>query len=85
MHQAIRDKKDPRAFISQHEGECSRTSKNSPAVAEEFALASTGTRLLVDESGNFRGDQEAVFLKIVIRDGDSKGANRLIQSQVDVI
>jgi hypothetical protein len=85
MHQAIRDKKDPRAFIGQHEGECSRTSKNSPAVAEEFALASTGTRLLVDESGKYRGDEEAVFLKIVIRDGDSKGANRLIQSQVDVI
>jgi hypothetical protein len=55
MHQAIRDEKDPRAFIVQHKGECSRTSKNSPTVAKEFALASTGTRLLVDESGNYRG------------------------------
>jgi hypothetical protein len=85
MHEAIRAGKDFRNYLGQHEGECNRNSKYGPAVAEEFALEKAGYDLLFDKDGNLLPYDERVFLTHVCGDGDSKGAKKLIQKQVDAL
>lgn len=56
-----------------HEGKCYRNSKYGPAISEEYACVEAGRRLLVDENGVIRPDNEAVFLCKVTTDNDTRG------------
>lgn len=78
MHAALRSGQNGKAVSD-------RNSKYGPAVAEEFALEKAGYNLLFEEIGKLRPAEEAVFLLNVGGDGDSKGAKRLIQKQVDAL
>lgn len=57
----------------EHEGKCYRNSKNGPAVSEEYSCVEAGRRLLLDENGNIRPDEEAVFLCKLTSDNDTRG------------
>ena len=65
---------------------CYRTSKWSPAVAEEHAMEDIGKYLLIDpKTGKFRPDEEAILAKEVCTDGDTKGCNRFIKAQTELV
>ena len=69
-----------------HQGKCSRNTKWSPAVAEENAMEELGKYLLIDPStGKFRPDNEAVLARLVCTDGDTKGCNRFIKTQAELV
>jgi hypothetical protein len=79
-----RGKKNPGLHMH-HEGPCTDNSTHGPTAAKEFALEQTGEDLLVDENGEHRGDDVAMFLSLPTSDGDSKGANRIIRRQAEII
>ena len=68
-----------------HAGKYYKNSNHGPAVAEEFACEDAGRLLLFDSESNFRGEDEAIFANPVVSDGDTKGANRLLDRQVDLL
>jgi hypothetical protein len=63
----------------EHEGPCSRNSKHSPAVAEEYAAEAAG-KFLAELP-----DDEAIFGYRVVSDGDTRGTTKFIASQVKVL
>ena len=48
-------------FLMAHEGFCYRNSKYNPASAVEYQAKEVARDLLVDEDGNYRGDDVAIF------------------------
>ena len=68
-----------------HKGRCYRNSPCGPAVLEEYAAVKAGRRLLLDDEGNYRGDDSAVFLDIFVADNDVRAPMNLIKEQFDVI
>ena len=57
----------------EHEGHCFRNSSAGPAGAEEKQAVEAARRLLLDDDGNYRGDNKAVFLYEVCADNDTRG------------
>eukprot|EP00980_Cylindrotheca_fusiformis_P003260 scaffold735_cov116-Cylindrotheca_fusiformis.AAC.30 len=72
---------DPATAIGKHEGECSNNSKYSPAEQEEHGLERIGRSLLLDDNGEYLGDNRALLIEVVVSDGDSKGALRMLRVQ----
>ena len=86
MHAAMKaGERNPGLFLGKHEGECTSNSMNGPSVAEEFMLEEMGRDLLLDCEGTHLGDLLALFICYPTSDGDSKGANRLINKQAEII
>ena len=78
--------KDLVKFSTAHEGYCYKTKDNyGVAVAEEHLLATIGKHLLVDEDGNYRGDDQAIFAYRISSDNDTKSPQRLMRSQNEII
>ena len=61
----------------EHEGKCYRTGNHGPAGAEEYQAVEAARRLIFDDKGVYRGDDEAVFLNDVCADNDTRGTYRL--------
>jgi len=59
--------------VMKHEGKCYRNSKHGPAISEEYACVEAARRLLIDENGVIRPDDEAVFLCKITTDNDTRG------------
>ena len=57
----------------QHEGKCYRTCNVGPASAEERQAVEAARLLLYDDKGEYRGDDEAIFLCKVCSDNDTTG------------
>jgi hypothetical protein len=76
---------DYSSFNLKHEGTCYRKTTYTSAAAEEFEQEKAGAALLLDNSGNRRGSDTAIFAKIVISDNDTRGPNRLMRKQRDII
>lgn len=68
-----------------HAGRCYRNSKYSPAVSEEYAAIEAGRRLILDDDGNYRGDDSAVFLDVIVADNDVRAPSNLIKAQHDIM
>jgi hypothetical protein len=68
-----------------HAGPCYRNSCHGPAVAEEFSAPVLARDLLLDENGNYVGDDSAVFVDEICGDGDTKAANKFIAEQINII
>ena len=68
-----------------HEGLCYRNSKHNPASAEEYQAKEVARDLLVDEDGNYRGDDLAIFAAQTITDCDTRTSKKLIQEQAEII
>ena len=68
-----------------HTGVCYRNSKLAPASAEETQSAMMAKDLLVDEKGNYVGDDRAIFAKIVTSDNDTRAPYRFIREQNEII
>ena len=65
---------------------CYRNTKHGPAVAVEYAMEKMGKFLLIDpETGKLRSDEEPILCREVIADGDTKGSNRLIRVQSEIV
>ncbi|KAL7536484.1 hypothetical protein ACHAXR_007193 [Thalassiosira sp. AJA248-18] len=65
---------------------CYVNSKHNPASAEEWALESLAKFLLIDpDTGELRPDDEAILVNHVIGDGDTKGPNKFIKKQVEIV
>ncbi len=69
----------------QHRGKCYRTSMFTPAILEDYAASEAARRLILDDDGNYRGDDSAVFLDIVVSDNDVNAPTNFIQAQCDII
>jgi len=71
----------------EHPGKpCFKNSKHGPASAEEWAVKSLAEFLLIDpDTGKFRPDDEAILADFVIADGDTKGPNKFIKKQADLV
>ena len=72
-------------FSMAHEGICYRNSKHNPASAEEYQAKEVARDLLVDEDGNYRGDDVAIFAAETITDCDTRTSKKLIQEQAEII
>ncbi len=57
----------------EHKGDCYRNSISGTAGAEEKQAVEAARRLLLDDDGNYRGNDEAVFLYEVCADNDPRG------------
>ena len=57
-----------------HKGKCWRTKDaTTPASSEERQCGEAARRLLFNDTGEYRGDGEAVFLHDVCADNDTRG------------
>lgn len=66
--------------------ECSRNSKHGPAGAEEWAVGSLAEFLLLDpDTKQFLPDDEAILANIIVADGDTKGPNKFIRKQSEIV
>ncbi|KAL3802218.1 hypothetical protein HJC23_001762 [Cyclotella cryptica] len=72
-------------FSMAREGLCYRNSKHNPASAEEYQANEVARDLLVDEDGNYRGDDLAIFAAQTITDCDTRTSKKLIQKQAEII
>ncbi|KAL7541261.1 hypothetical protein ACHAWF_006894 [Thalassiosira exigua] len=72
-------------FSMAHSGFCSRNSTNNPASAEEQQAEDAARDLLLDEHGNYRGDDEAIIFNEIIHDNDTRSPKRAIQCQLDIV
>ena len=72
-------------FSMAHSGFCSRNSTNNPASAEEQQVEDAARDLLLDEHGNYRGDDEAIIFNEIIHDNDTRSPKRAIQCQLDIV
>ena len=68
-----------------HTGRCYRTSLYGPSISEEYAAGEAARRLLLDDEGNYRGDNSAVFLDICVSDNDVNAPKHFIKEQHDII
>mmetsp|Transcript_12688 Transcript_12688/g.27557 ORF Transcript_12688/g.27557 Transcript_12688/m.27557 type:complete len:533 (-) Transcript_12688:47-1645(-) len=59
--------------IMEHDGQCWRNNNTGPAGSEERQCGEAARRLLYDDAGEYRGDDEAVFLNEVCADNDTRG------------
>lgn len=73
------------ARAMQHEGICYRNTIHGPAVSEEYAATEAARRLLFDDAGNFRGEDSAVFLDVVVADNDVRAPSNLIKEQHSIL
>jgi len=73
-------------FDLSHSGVCHRNTVHGPATAEEYAFEDIAVSYLLDpKTRELLPDDEAIFVDQMVTDGDSRGAKRLIQKQVDVL
>ena len=78
--------KDLCKFSTAHDGYCYKTKNNyGVAVAEEHLLATIGKHLLVDEDGNYLGDDQAIFAGRISSDNDTKSPQRMMRAQNELI
>lgn len=78
--------KDLCKFSTEHVGFCYKTKNNwGVAVAEENLCQLIGKHLLVDEDGNYLGDDTALFAKNISSDNDTKSPKRLMRAQIEII
>ena len=68
-----------------HRGKCYQNTKIGPACSEEYAALEAGRRLLLDDTGAYRGDNFAVFLDIVVSNNDVRAPAKLIKEQHGII
>lgn len=60
-------------FSMLHKGFCYRNSTHNPASAEEYMAYDMGRNLLLDEDGNYLGDDTAIFMGEIAADNDTRG------------
>ncbi len=72
-------------FLIAHEGFCYRNSKHNPASAEEYQAKEMARDLLVDEDGNYWGDDVATYAAEAITDCDTQTSKKRIQEQAKII
>eukprot|EP00984_Skeletonema_dohrnii_P022599 scaffold11702_cov157-Skeletonema_dohrnii-CCMP3373.AAC.2 len=72
-------------FSRDHKGECYRNSKYNPASAEEYQATDAARELLIDDDGNYRGDDTAIFCGSISADNDTRSPNNFIRAQADII
>ena len=73
-------------FVSiNHPGTCYRNTSIGPAYAEEFACVEAADRLLVDTSGNYLPDDQAIFAERLVTDGNTRGSLKFIAKQNELI
>ena len=60
-------------FSMAHKGFCYRNSTHNPASAEEYQAYDIGRSLLLDEEGNYLGDDTAIFMSEIAADNDTRG------------
>lgn len=72
-------------FPTDHDGHCFRNSSHNPASAEYFLAAEAANDLLLDEVGQYRGDDIAIFCRKVSADNDTRAPKNTIQEQANII
>jgi len=72
-------------FSSDHKGHCFRNSNINPASAEYHLAADAARDLLLDEAGEYRGDELAIFCRRISADNDTRAPKNAIQEQVNII
>ena len=73
------------SFNLEHEGTCYRKTNYSSATAEEFEQEKAGAALLLNNSGARRGHDTAIFATVITSDNDTRGPNRFMRKQRDII
>ena len=68
-----------------HVGKCCRNIKISPSRTEEHACIESVSLLLMDEEGNILNNDEVIFAKEIMSDGDTRGRNKFINSQLEIL
>ena len=73
-------------FSTEHEGVCYKTEKNyNVSNAEEFQAIELARDLLLDESGNYRGDDVAIAPSGIHADQDTRSPSKFIREQNRII
>ena len=72
-------------FALSHTGKCYRNSNLAPASAEEPQSAMMARELLVDSKGEYVGDDNAIFAKVVTSDNDTRAPFSFIRQQNEII
>lgn len=72
-------------FSMEHEGICYRNSKHNPASAEEYQAADIARMLLLDDEGEYLGDDVAIFMGKVAADNDTRAPKAAIREQAHII
>ena len=85
MTKAIAEGKQVTDATLSHHGICYRNSCHGPAVAEENSAATLAKDLLLDENGDYVGDDLAIFVDQICCDGDTKAAKKFIQAQIEIL
>lgn len=73
------------AISTNHCSTCYKTSCHGPATAEENLAEILACNLLLDKSGDYAGDDLAVFVDTVVGDGNMRAVERFIAEQEWVI
>ena len=68
-----------------HRGRCYKNTTHGVSVSEEYAAIEAGRRLLLDDNGDYRGDDSAVFLNVVVSDNDVNAPTNFIREQYEII
>ena len=68
-----------------HPGHCYRNSNVLAAIAEESQSVVAARSLLLDNDGNYLGDDTDIFGKTLISDNDTRGPKAFIREQIKII
>jgi hypothetical protein len=68
-----------------HDGMCFINCKHGPVIAEEHQAAYMGIRLLLDQDGNYVGNNRAIFVKEIYADNDTRSPAAMIKEQNKII
>eukprot|EP00562_Extubocellulus_spinifer_P035642 CAMPEP_0178683350 /NCGR_PEP_ID=MMETSP0699-20121125/2262_1 /TAXON_ID=265572 /ORGANISM="Extubocellulus spinifer, Strain CCMP396" /LENGTH=540 /DNA_ID=CAMNT_0020327949 /DNA_START=236 /DNA_END=1858 /DNA_ORIENTATION=+ len=68
-----------------HGGVCYRNSKCGPGTAEEPSAEQAAEEFLLNDAGEYRGDDTAIFLDEVVSDNDTRAPNKFIAKQAEII
>ena len=70
-------------YSMEHDGPCYRTKDMlwNPSNSEEYQAEAAAKMMLLNENGEYRGDDEACFIGKFFADNDTSGPNRLIAQQ----
>ena len=72
-------------FSMEHPGHCYKNSNLNPASAEETQAVIAARKLLLDDDGNYLGDDRAIFGSFINSDNDTRAPNAFIKEQNRII
>lgn len=85
LTKAMAEGKEVTADTLSHEGECYRNSPFGPAIAEENSAPVLARSLLLDNNGDYLGDEYAVFADKIVGDGDTRAVTKFIDEQYKIM